>query len=133
MNCRTISGNEWRRIQNKKVKKHKKSDSAKQVKYFRTFWKSIEKSHSSQDSENGKSIRVDRYNKLYKSVAQDAADVGYRKQFKTSIEDEQNKFHFVKSLFQESPGQNFEINKISEYYSDKYKTSVSDWKVSGSV
>src|SRR6476469_434586 len=75
---RKISSNEWRRIQNKPVKKHKKSDSSKQVKYFRTFWKSIEKPHTSQDSENVKSIRAARYNKIYKSVAQDAADIEYR-------------------------------------------------------
>src|SRR6476469_5594443 len=97
---RKISNREWKQIQNIKVKKHKQFEGSKQVKHFRTFWKSIEKSHSLKDCENARSIRAARYNKLYKSVAQEAADIGYRKQFKTNIEDERSKFHFVKSLFQ---------------------------------
>ena len=65
-------------------------------------------------------------------MAQEAADVGYRKQFKTNIEDEKNKFHFVKSLFKHT-SDSFKINKINEYYNDKFKTNVSDWKIFGSI
>ena len=116
-------------IQNKGVKEHKKFEGSKQLKYFSTFWKSIDRS---QDSENAKSIRATRYSKLYKSVAQEAADVGYRKQFKTNIEDEKNKFHFVKSLFKHT-SDSFKINKINEYYNAKFKASISDWKIYGSI
>ena len=46
--------------------------------------------------------------------------------------EEEDKYHFAKSLFKES-SDTFEIEKISEYYSTKYKTSVSTWRVNGSV
>jgi len=43
-----------------------------------------------------------------------------------------DKYHFVKSLFKDSEDQ-YEIRKIAEYYSDRYRTRVSRWRILGSV
>ena len=67
----------------------------------------------------------------FKIVAHQAAKVGARKQLKAAKEPD-DKFHFVKSLFKHT-SDSFKINKINEYYNDKFKTSVSDWKIFGSI
>ena len=120
---RKISNSEWRQYQNKPPKKHKKSKSSKLNKYFKTFWKSIDKPdiNALKNTEHTQTARGDRYKKLCKTVAQDAADTGFKRRFKTKIEDQKDKFHFVKSLFEDSE-QELSITKLSEYYSSKYQT-----------
>src|SRR6478609_9376788 len=100
---RKISSNEWRRIQNKKVKSIRNLIAQNKLNILEPFGNQLKNLIVHRILRMTKSIRADRYNKLYKSVAQDVANVGYRKQFKTNIEDEPNRFHFVKLLFPESP------------------------------
>ena len=65
------------------------------------------------------------------SIASQAARKGARR-LKKINDEPSNKYHFVRSLFKES-NDTFEIKKISDYYSDKYKTAVSTWKIAGQV
>ena len=79
---RSISENDWRRYQNKPIKKHKKSSTSK----LKTKLKLIAKQEAvtalkekiKTDPEI-QSIRDERYKKLHKSVFKDAADVAYTK------------------------------------------------------
>ncbi len=68
---------------------------------------------------------------MFRKVAMQAAKKANRNQKKKAEEPEDN-FHFIKSLYKNT-NDDYEINKVSEYYSNKYKTTVSDWKLSGSV
>ena len=129
---RKISNNEWRQIQNKPRRKRNRS---KQSKYFKTFWKSADGSdvNTLNNTERAQSVRTNRYKKMYKSVAQDAADTSLKRQFKTKIEDQKDKFHSVKSFFKNSEHRDLNIIRLSKYYSSKYQTRVTEWKIRGSV
>ena len=129
---RKISNNEWRQIQNKPRRKRNRS---KQSKYFKTFWKSADGSdvNTLKNTERAQSVRTNRYKKMYKSVAQDAADTSLKRQFKTKIEDQKDKFHSVKSFFKNSEHRDLNIIRLSKYYSSKYQTRVTEWKIRGSV
>jgi len=84
------------------------------------------------DTVQAQAIRANRYSKLYKSVAKEAAEAGFRKLFKTNIEDEKNKYHFVKSLFKQMKDE-YTINKVQTHYNNKYRTTITDWKINGEV
>ena len=85
-----------------------------------------------KNSEQAQTTRANRYSKLYKSVAQEAADVGFRKEFKTNLEDEKNKYHFLRSLFKEQK-KKYTINIVCIHYNNKYRTMITDYKINGDV
>ena len=67
----------------------------------------------------------------FKDIAFQAAKVASRKE-KKNLEVPKEKYHFLKSLFNNKEDA-YEIHKISDYYSEKYKTRLSEWKISGTV
>ena len=67
----------------------------------------------------------------FKTIAEQAAKVAARKQIKVA-EEPSDKYHFTTSLFKKSSDE-YTINKIRTHYNSKYKTSITDWKVTGSV
>ena len=70
--------------------------------------------------------------KVFKRIAIQAAKVANRKQIRT--DDDPDKYHFVKSLFKEKTNTDkITFVKISDYYSTKYRTRVSEWKIAGLV
>src|SRR3989442_1570825 len=74
-----------------------------------------------------------------KDIATQAAKVARRKN-KTDHES-CDQYHVVKSLLKSSKDESlfgsskdeFQIVKLSQYYSSKYKTNVSTWKITGSI
>ena len=48
------------------------------------------------------------------------------------LEEPKENYHFLKSLFKNKKD-GYENHKIREYYSEKYKTRLSEWKISGTV
>src|SRR5271157_3371990 len=67
----------------------------------------------------------------FKDIAIQAAKVANRKE-KKRAQEHKEKYHFVKSLFKNNKD-SYEIHKISDYYNDKYKSRLSQWKISGTV
>ena len=67
----------------------------------------------------------------FKDIAIQAAKVANRKE-KKRAQEHKEKYHFVKSLFKNNKD-SYEIHKISDYYNEKYKSRLSQWKISGTV
>jgi len=71
------------------------------------------------------------FKQIFSNIAKQAAKVAKRKQVKVS-EEKADKLHFIKLLYKDSE-EKYQINNISKYYSTKYKTDITTWKISGSV
>ena len=130
---RTLSKNEWLNYQNKPVKKHKRSEASKLKRKFKAVARQAASSAIKRNmkwNEEAQKTRNERYHKRYRDVAKEAAESGQKRLARTNIE-QSNKLHFVKSLFKESTKYN--IEKIREYYVDKFRTNLSEWKILGKV
>ena len=75
-------------------------------------------------------IKANSVNK-FKDIAIQAAKVANRKE-KKRAQEHKEKYHFVQSLFTNNKD-SYEIHKISDYYNEKYKSRLSQWKISGTV
>ena len=101
---RKLSKNEWLTYQDKPTKKHKRSETRKLKMKFKTIVKEAAAQAIKRNlkfDEEAKKKQKERYQKLYKNVAQDAAEAGQKRLNKTNIENT-NKLHFVKSVFKET-------------------------------
>jgi hypothetical protein len=123
---RNISKNELRHYKGLPSKKHtrklkskiiNKEDKIKEIK------------ENLKLDEKVKMIREERFRKLYKNIAIEAAEEGQRKINKK----EYKEYHFVKSLFKERDTEDYKIIKIKEYRVEKFKTNLSEWKIEGHV